>query len=152
MHAPQYSWQQNISTRSWLHLCSRVDVSGRGLAEEVESTKEVTYFWNKSQISSLNEELSNKGELGLCFGVVLHLLVTSDTLIYAPRNKMKGFLHNLPLLRHLYLQVDQFSVLIMSSHPTLRWNQQNYHHKPVIWHYNLILPSLLHIYELAVHH
>jgi len=63
MHAHQYSWKQNISSRSWLHPSSRVDVRGRGLTEEVESTKGVMYFLNENQNGSLNEELSNKGEL-----------------------------------------------------------------------------------------
>ena len=46
---------------------------------------------NENQIGSLNEKLSNKWELkqmpGLCFGGALHLLVTSDTLVYASKNR-----------------------------------------------------------------
>ena len=35
---------QQPCTRTWLHSSGRVDVSGRGLAEEVERTEGVMYF------------------------------------------------------------------------------------------------------------
>jgi len=47
-----------------------VDGSGRGLAEEAESTEGVTYFRNENQNGSLNEELSNKEELNRYQGCV----------------------------------------------------------------------------------